>query len=44
MQVGRKEPGGHSIMFLDVDHMIPEDVMDELRKIDNVRVAKAINI
>ncbi|AEK20612.1 D-3-phosphoglycerate dehydrogenase [Methanococcus maripaludis KA1] len=44
MQVGRREPGGHSIMFLDIDHMISDEVLDEIRKMENVRAAKSINI
>jgi len=44
MQVGRREPGGHSIMFLDVDHMISDEVMAEITKMENVRAAKSINI
>ncbi|MBP2143115.1 D-3-phosphoglycerate dehydrogenase [Methanococcus voltae] len=44
MQVGRKEPGGHSIMILDVDHTISEDVMSKLKNMDNVRTAKMVTL
>jgi D-3-phosphoglycerate dehydrogenase len=44
MQVGRTEPGGHSIMILDVDHMIPEEVLEDLKKVDNIMDAKVINM
>jgi len=44
MQVGRMEPGGESIMVLNVDHVIPEDVLDKLKKLDNIKDAKVIDL
>jgi len=44
MQVGRKEPGGESIMVLNVDHVIPEDVLEKLKNLENIRDAKVINL
>ncbi|KZX17812.1 D-3-phosphoglycerate dehydrogenase [Methanobrevibacter cuticularis] len=36
MQVGRDIAGGKAIMILTVDQKIPEDVMEEVRKLENV--------
>ncbi|AXI25827.1 phosphoglycerate dehydrogenase [Methanofervidicoccus sp. A16] len=44
MQVGRKEPGGESIMILNVDHVIPEDVLERLKNLENIKDAKVINL
>ena len=44
MQVGRKEPGGESIMVLNVDHMIPDDVIEKLKKLENIKDAKVIDL
>ncbi|AEH07529.1 phosphoglycerate dehydrogenase [Methanothermococcus okinawensis] len=44
MQVGRKEPGGESIMVLNVDHMIPDEVIEKLKKLENIKDAKIIDL
>ena len=44
MQVGRKEPGGESIMILKVDHVIPEEVLEKLKKLENIKDAKVIHL
>lgn len=42
MQVGRKKIGGEAVMGINVDQPIPEKVMDEIRRIPNVRDGKFI--
>ena len=44
MQVGRKEPGGDSIMVLNVDHVIPEEVLEKLKGLENIKDAKVIHL
>ncbi|MBM4241368.1 MAG: phosphoglycerate dehydrogenase [Euryarchaeota archaeon] len=44
MQVGRKEPGGEAVMVLKVDQSIPADVIEELKKLDNMMDAVAVNL
>ncbi|HIP84983.1 MAG TPA: phosphoglycerate dehydrogenase [Methanothermococcus okinawensis] len=44
MQVGRKEPGGESIMILNVDHVIPEEVLEKLKKLEHIKDAKVIHL
>ncbi len=44
MQVGRKEPGGESIMILNVDHTISNEVIEQLKKIENIKDAKVVNL
>jgi len=44
MQVGRREPGGESIMILKVDHVIPEEVLEKLKKLENIKDAKVIHL
>lgn len=44
MQVGRKEPGGEAVMVLKVDQNVPENVLDELKKLSQVYDATAVNL
>ena len=44
MQVGRKEPGGESIMVLNVDHIVPDEVIEQLKKVENIKDAKVVNL
>jgi D-3-phosphoglycerate dehydrogenase len=44
MQVGRESPGGESIMLLDVDHVVPEEVVEKIKKLENIKDAKVINL
>ncbi len=36
MQVGRREAGGEAIMVLKVDQSVPQSVLEEVKKMDNV--------
>lgn len=42
MQVGRKEVGGEAIMVLKVDQSVPQSVIDEVKKMDHVEDAVAL--
>jgi len=44
MQVGRKAPGGEAIMVLKVDQNIPMDVIQDLKRLDNMLDAVAVNL
>ncbi len=44
MQVGRKSPGGEAVMVVKVDQYIPENVLRELKKLDNVYDGVAVNL
>jgi D-3-phosphoglycerate dehydrogenase len=44
MQVGRKKIGGEAVMGVNVDIRIPEGVMEEIRRISNVKDSKFIEL
>lgn len=44
MQVGRKKMGGEAVMVLKVDQKVPKDVVLELKKLDHVYDAVAVNL
>ena len=44
MQVGLKELGGEAVMVLKVDEKVPKDVIDELKKLEHVYDAVAVNL
>jgi len=44
MQVGRKEIGGEAVMVLKVDQSVPAEVIEEVKKLENVDDAVAIEI
>jgi D-3-phosphoglycerate dehydrogenase / 2-oxoglutarate reductase len=44
MQVGRQAPGGEAVMVLKVDQIVPEDVLDELKKLGHVYDAVLVNL
>jgi len=44
MQVGRQEPGGEAVMVLKIDSTVPENVLDELKELENVYDAVVVNL
>jgi D-3-phosphoglycerate dehydrogenase len=44
MHVGREKIGSRAIMVLSVDGSIPEDVMEEIRRIDGIESAREISL
>ena len=44
MQVGRKELGGEAVMVLRVDQNVPANVIEELKKLENVYDAVAVDL
>lgn len=44
MQVGRKKIGGEAVMGINVDVPIPEEVMEEIRRVPKVRDGKFIQL
>jgi D-3-phosphoglycerate dehydrogenase / 2-oxoglutarate reductase len=44
MQVGRKELGGEAVMVLKVDQHVPQSVISEIKKLEDVHDAVAVNL
>lgn len=44
MQVGRKELGGEAVMVLKVDQYVPESVILDIKKLEDVHDAVAVNL
>jgi D-3-phosphoglycerate dehydrogenase len=44
MQVGRQKPGGEAVMVLKIDSTVPENVLDELKELENVYDAVVVNL
>ena len=44
MQVGRKELGGEAVMVLKVDQQVPLNVIEELKQLEDVNDAVAVNL
>jgi D-3-phosphoglycerate dehydrogenase len=44
MQVGRREVGGEAVMVLKVDQNIPQEVIDAVKRLDNVEDAVALDL
>lgn len=44
MQVGRKELGGEAVMVLKVDQQVPELVISEIKKLEDVQDIVAVNL
>jgi D-3-phosphoglycerate dehydrogenase len=44
MQVGRKVIGGHAVMLLAVDSLVPDETLKEIEKVDGVMGVKMISL
>jgi D-3-phosphoglycerate dehydrogenase len=44
MQVGRSELGGEAVMVLKVDQFVPENVLSDIKELDTVYEASAVNL
>ncbi|WP_456371523.1 phosphoglycerate dehydrogenase [Methanocaldococcus sp.] len=44
MQVGRKEPGGESVMLLNLDHTVPDEVIEKIKEIPNIKDVAIVNL
>lgn len=44
MQVGRQTPGGEAVMVLKVDQNVPENVLDDLKELEQVYDAVVVNL
>ncbi|ADG13187.1 D-3-phosphoglycerate dehydrogenase [Methanocaldococcus infernus ME] len=44
MQVGRKEPGGDSVMLIKLDHNVPEEVLKKIKEIENIKDAVVVKL
>ncbi len=44
MQLGRKEIGGNAVMVLVVDNPVPQDVLDEIVKVDGIKDVKFVTL
>lgn len=44
IQLGRTEDGDRAISIIDIDHPVPEDVLTQIRAIDEIELALAVSI
>ena len=44
MSLGRKNPGGEAVVLLNVDSIVPDEVMDQIRALNNIWEAKLVNL
>lgn len=44
MQVGRQTPGGEAVMVLKIDQTVPENVLDDLKELEQVYDAVVVNL
>jgi D-3-phosphoglycerate dehydrogenase len=44
MQVGRKIVRGDAVMVLSLDDLLPEGIIEEIKKIDGIRDAYTVNL
>ncbi len=44
MQVGREEVGGEAVMVLNVDSSVSEDIMEEIKKVENIFDIKLVKL
>jgi D-3-phosphoglycerate dehydrogenase len=44
MQVGRKELGGEAVMVLKVDQHVPKILISDIKKLEDVHYAVAVNL
>ena len=44
MQVGRKEPGGESVMLLNLDHTVPDEVVEKIKEIPNIKDIAVVDL
>jgi len=44
MQVGRQAPGGEAVMVVKIDQTVPEDVLDELKRLDHIYDAVVVTL
>lgn len=44
MSLGRREPGGAAVVALNLDSIVSEDVMEQIKMLDNISDAKLVNL
>ncbi|MFC1714146.1 phosphoglycerate dehydrogenase [Candidatus Poribacteria bacterium] len=44
MSLGRKNPGGEAVVILNLDSIVPGEVMDRIRALDNIWEARLVNL
>ena len=44
MSLGRKEPGGEAVFILNLDSAVPDDVMDQIRLLENIWEARLVSL
>jgi D-3-phosphoglycerate dehydrogenase len=44
MSLGREKPGGRAVVILSLDSVVPDEVMDQIGLLDNIREARLVNL
>jgi D-3-phosphoglycerate dehydrogenase len=44
MSLGRDEPGGEAVVILSLDSVVPREVMEKIRSLNNIREARLVNL
>jgi D-3-phosphoglycerate dehydrogenase len=44
MSLGREQPGGEAVVILNVDSLVPREVMEQIRSLDNIWEAKLVSL
>ncbi len=44
MSLGREEPGGEAVFILNLDSVVPDEVMDQIKLLDNIREARLVSL
>ena len=44
MSLGREQPGGEAVVILNLDSVVPREVMEQIRSLDNIWEAKLVDL
>jgi len=44
MSLGREQPGGKAVVILNLDSLVPREVMEKMRKLDHIWEARLVNL
>lgn len=44
MSLGRDEPGGEAVVIINVDSVVPKEIMEQIRSLNNVREARLVDL
>jgi len=44
MSLGREQPGGEAVVILNLDSVVPREVMEQIKSLDNIREARLVRL